>query len=113
MRTDTVLRITTVVLWGQLLLGIGVAFFAFGDIHSGALGMEYARGMQKEFEKVRDTPEVRNAPAIRGYPFARLIESRFDAARDRSRAGFLAFIAGLGASAFAGLLLWLLARVPR
>jgi len=77
------------------------------------MGMEYSRGMQREFEQLRQSPEFREPPAVRGHSFARLLEDRYTDASQRGHAALLAFGAGLGASLLAGVLLWLLSRVQR
>jgi hypothetical protein len=111
----TRLKVIANILWFQLVLGLGVAFFAYGDVHSGAMGMEYGRRMQRDFRQMRQAPEFREPAMLtdRGYSLSRLFEDRYTLASDRGRAGLLAFAAGLGASLFAGVLLWLLGRVQR
>src|SRR5688572_29589215 len=95
------------------MAGLVVAMFAYGDIHSSAMGMEYSRGMQREFEQLRQSPEYREPPAVRGYTLSRLVEERYTAASQRGHIALLAFGAGLGASLLAGVLLWLHSRVQR
>ena len=109
----TRLKTITAILICQMFLGFVVALFAYGDIHSSAMGMEYSRGMQREFEQLRQSPEYRESPAIRGYSLARLVEERYTAASQRGHAALLAFGAGLGASLLAGMLLWLLSQAQR
>lgn len=77
------------------------------------MGMEYSRGMQREFEQMRQSPEYREPSAVLGHSLARLLEDRYTDARQRGHAALLAFAAGLGASLLAGLNLWLLSRVRR
>ncbi|MBA4149365.1 MAG: hypothetical protein H0X66_14720 [Verrucomicrobia bacterium] len=107
------MKIITAILWCQVVLGLTVAFIAYGDIHSAAMGMEYSRGMQRDFEQLRQSPDYQEPPQVRGYSFARLIEERYSAARERGGAAMLAFISGLGASFLGCVLLWLRGRVQR
>jgi hypothetical protein len=107
------LKIISAILIAQFVLGLIVAFFAYGDIHSSAMGMEYSRGMQREFEQLRQSPEYREPPAVRGHSFARLIEDRYTDSSQRGHAALLAFGSGLVASLLAGVLLWLFNRVQR
>jgi hypothetical protein len=109
----TRLKLITTILICQFVLGLVVALFAYGDIHSSAMGMEYNRGMQREFEQFRRLPEYREPPAVRGHSFERLLEDRYTDASQRGHAALLAFGTGLGASLLAGVLLWLLGRVQR
>ena len=109
----THLKIITAILVCQFALGLVVAALAYGDIHSGAMGMEYGRRMQRDFDQMRQAPEYREPPEVHGTSFGRLIEYRYSGARDRGRAGMVAFMAGLGASLLAGVVLWLLGRVQR
>ncbi|MEK7781540.1 MAG: hypothetical protein AAB370_08590 [Verrucomicrobiota bacterium] len=102
-----------IILWLQLVLGIVGAFIAFGDIHSAALGMEWGRGMQREFEQVRQSPEYREPPAIRGYSLSRFVEGVETDAYKRSRIAGLAFFSCLSGSVFAAVLLWLNYRLGR
>lgn len=103
----------TTILWLQLVLGLVGAFIAFGDIHSSALGMEWGRGMRREFEQVRQSPEYREPPAIRGYSLSRLVEGVETDAYRRSRIAGFAFFSCLAASLFASVLLWLSHRSGR
>lgn len=97
------------------MLGLGVAFLAYGDIHSGAMGMEYGRRMQRDFDQMRQASEFHEPPMLtdRGYSLSRLFGDRYTSASHLGRAGLLAFVAGLSASLLAGVLLWLLGRVQR
>jgi hypothetical protein len=106
-------KIVTAILIFQAVLGLVVALFAFGDVHSSAMGMEYGRGLQREFEQMRQSPEYREPPAVLGHSLARLFEDRYTHSRQRGYAALLACAAGLGASLLAGLNLWLLSRVRR
>lgn len=109
------LKTIAIILWIQLALGLGVALFGYGDVHSGAIGMEHGRRMQRDFDQMRQAPEF-HEPAMltdRGYSLSRLFEDRYTSASDRGRSGLLALAAGLGASLVAGVLLLLLGRVQR
>ncbi len=75
--------------------------------------MEYSRGLQREHEQMRQSPEHREPPAVLGHTFASLLEDRYTDARQRGHTALLALAAGLGASLLAGLNLWLLSRVRR
>lgn len=75
--------------------------------------MEHGRRMQRDFDQMRQAPGFREPPEVHGDSFGRLVEYRYIGAHDRGRAGILAFIAGLGASLLAGVLLWLLGHVQK
>jgi len=109
------LKIITLILWCQLVLGLGVGFVALGDIRSGAMGLEYGRRMQRDFEQMRQAPEFHEPPMLteRGYSLSRLFEDRYTAAYARGRAGLLAFATGLSASLLAGVLLWFSRRAQQ
>jgi hypothetical protein len=105
------LKTISIILWCQFSIGIAVAFIAWGHIHNAAMGMEYSRGMQREFEQLRHSPTYQEPPQVRGYSFVRLIEDRYSTAHERGAAAMLAFFTGLGASLLSGVLLWLLRRL--
>lgn len=75
--------------------------------------MEWGRGMQREFEQVRQSPEYREPPAIGGYSLSRFVEGIEADAYRRSRIAGLAFFSCLAASLFAVVLLWLSLRSGR
>ncbi len=101
------------ILWMQLVLGLVGAFIAFGELHSAALGMEWGHGMRREFEQVRQSPEYREPPPIRGYSLSGLVEGIETDAYRRSRIAGLSFFSCLAASLFAAVLLWLGLRSGR
>ena len=105
------LKIITFILSCQFVLGLAVARFAFGDMHSAAMGMEYSRGLERDFAQLMHSPEYPEPPEIRGYSFSRLIEDRYSSASQLGNAAFLAFGTGVAASLLASALLWLLWRV--
>jgi hypothetical protein len=107
------MKIITIILGFQFVFGLAVAFFAYCDIHSSAMGLEHSHRLQRDFAQLRQSPEYREPPEVRGYSFSRLIEERYSLVSQRGRAALLAFGAGLGASLLAGILLWLLGRVGR
>jgi hypothetical protein len=106
-------KLIPTILWLQLAFGLVGAFIAFGEIHSAALGMEWGRGVRREFEQVRQSPEYREPPAIRGYSLSRFVEAMETDAYRRSRIAGLAFFSYLAASLFAAVLLWLSLRSGR
>ena len=107
------MRPIIIILWLQLAIGLVGAVIAFGDIHSSALGMEWGRGMQREFQQVRQSPEYREPTAIRGYSLSRFVENVESDARRRGEIAMLAFGSCLAASLFAAVLLWLVHRFGR
>jgi hypothetical protein len=107
------MRLITTILWLQLVLGLVGALIAFGDLHSAALGTEWAREMRREFEQVRQSPAYREPPTIRGYSLFRFVEGMQIDAYKRSRIAGLAFFSCLTGSVFAAVLLCLGYRFGR
>lgn len=103
----------TIILWVQFTLGLIGAFLAFGDMHMAAMGRAWSHGMRTDFERVRQSPEYREPPAVRGYTLERFIDSMEADARRRGRIAFRAFLGSATTSLFAVVLLFLFRRAPR
>jgi hypothetical protein len=98
------------ILWIQFALGVVGSFLAFGHIHMSAMGRAWSHGMRTDFEQVRQSPDYREPPPIRGYTVARFIDAMETDARRRGEIAFGAFVGSFVASLFAALLLLLLRR---
>lgn len=76
------------------------------------MGMEYSRGMQRDLARLKESPNYREPPEIRGHSFSRLIDDRYESASRQGRAAVLAFGTGICASTFAAIVFWSLRKAP-
>ncbi len=99
------------ILWIQLALGLVGGYVSFAYVHWGAMSIAWAHGFKVEFEKVRQSPEYREPPPIKGYSLARMVESMESDARARADVAFYWLLTCAADVVFAALLLWLLYRI--
>ena len=66
--------------------------------------------MRAEFERIRQSPDFREAPPIRGYTLTHFIDAMDAGARRRGEIAFRAFIGSLALSLFAAAMLFSLGR---
>lgn len=107
------MKFIVIILWLQLALGLAGAYIAFASVHTAAMGIEWGRGMHREFERVRQSSEYREPPMVKGYSLGRFVEGMETAARRQGEIALLAFVSCLAASVFAAVLLGLFHRFGR
>ena len=57
----------------QLALGLMVGYVALAYAHGGAMSANWAYNLQIEFEKMKQSPDYHEPPAIRDQSFARTL----------------------------------------
>ena len=99
------------ILWAQLVVGLIGSCVSFAYMHQGAIGVAWCRSFKSDLDKVRQSPEYREPPLIKGDSYGLIVEKLEWGWRARAKLAFasLGLCAGLVASSI--LLLWLLRRV--
>lgn len=106
-----IMKPITIILSVQLLLALVGCYVAFAYLHWGAMSVAWSRSYRVEFERVKQSPEYRDPPPIRGESFAQVVDGMESTARARADVAGYWFLTCSSAAAFAALLLWTQRRV--
>jgi hypothetical protein len=105
------MKLLIVILWFQLVVGLAGLVVSLAGVHTGALGVEWSRHFQAEFERVRAAPDFQSPPEILGISYERLVEWLQSAARDRAEKATYCVLLSGGLALLASFELWVAYRV--
>jgi hypothetical protein len=98
------------ILWIQLALGLMGGYVAFAYAHWGAMSAAWAYNLHVEYDKMKQSPDFHEPPAIRDQSIAKILDDMEAYGRARADvAGYWLLTCG-ALVVFAAVMLWFLRR---
>jgi len=98
------------ILWIQLAFGLVGGYVAFADIHWGAMSAAWAYNLRAEYDKMKQSPDFHEPPAINGQSIAKILDDMAVYGRARADVAGCWLLACGALVVFATVMLWFLRR---
>ncbi len=97
-----------IILWLQLILGLGGAFIAFSYMHWGAMSAAWGYNLRIELEKMQQAPGYQAPPPIRDQSLQKIVGDLEAYGHARADVAFYWLLTCIALAFFSSFVLWCL-----